>query len=418
MMTTTRSTPRHIAIVVCALIAVLFPVPTHAQVDPRCFTKAECISERKNILTPLEDTLTAPTDQVAAEGFYTGADALGICGTIVQPGKEPEQMGFCLPAGQTVTQISFGGKKQFGHIGEFIQFIYQYGIMVASIVSVIVIIVGGLQWTMSGGNTSTIETAKKRIGGAIVGLILALLSYTILNTINPQLVNIRLPQAWLIKQARVQAQYCFELPSSTVGIAKFVEDNTHTTKEQKVAAASKIKNWDVRPQDATCGFEYLTAPGRETSCLGSYCEPGKVCVKEEDTKPSTCTRGVLSGNITMKGIFGESRAVDNDMLLIALCNDGSTIKSSGIDSRISGSTEFYVFTEKPRSNICSGSGGLVGFYIAAEINDTGTIGGDDDFHAIGRLRAGSSQCSVNLSKKVWEEEVGAANVNCSSDSPD
>ncbi len=400
------------------LAGVFMILPTaEAQVDPRCFTKSECISERKLILNPLEDTLRDVSDETAEDGFYTGPDALAVCGTVLKDGTTPEQMGFCLPAGQTNTKISFGGKNSFGHIGEFIQFIYQYGITVAGIVSVIVIIIAGLQWTMSGGNASTIEGAKKRIGGAIIGLGLALLSYTILNTINPQLVNIRLPQAWLVKRAQIQGQYCFELPTSSPKIARFTEDHIQSSKEAKIEAASNIQRWDVRPTDAKCGFEYLTEPGRETSCIGTKCDAGKVCVREEKGKPSVCTKGVLSGNIRMQGIFGESRAVDNDMLLIALCKDGSTIKSSGIDSRIrETNSEFYVFTEKPASNICSGSGGLVGFYIAAEINDTGTIGGDDDFHAIGRQGENSGQCSVNLSKKIWENK--GVKIDCSNDSAD
>jgi hypothetical protein len=413
-MTYIKKTKIHLAVVIFGLVALFLPSISQAQTDTRCFTKDECITERKLIMSPktLGVGVEPPSDQEAAEGFYLGTDAVSTCGVITQPGKSPEQMGFCLPAGKTVTQISFGGKTKFAHIGEFIQFIYKYGIMVASIVSVVVVIVAGLQWTMSGGNTATIESAKKRIGGAIIGLVLALLSYTILSNVNPQLVNIRLPQTWMIKQSQINPEYCFELPTSTTGIAKFVADNINSTKDQRIAAASKITDWTVPPKNAECGFEYLTEPGRDKSCQGSSCDPGKVCVKEEESQPSKCTKGVLAGKIEMKGIFNPDQIIEDDMLLIALCEDGSTVEAFDINSQQgSDGNEFYVFTEKPRSNICAGHSGLVGFYIAAEINDQRT--GEpayDDFHAIGRQKAGSSQCSVNLSMKVWKK--ASPNLKC------
>ncbi len=76
-------------------------------------------------------------------------------------------------------------------IGEYLSATYRYLIVVAGLVAVIVIIVAGIQWTASGGNSSTIESAKNRIIGALTGLGLAVGSYVILYTINPDLVNFR-----------------------------------------------------------------------------------------------------------------------------------------------------------------------------------------------------------------------------------
>ena len=49
----------------------------------------------------------------------------------------------------------------------------------------------GFQWTISGGNTDMISSAKKRIGNGVIGLVIALGSYTLLFAINPELVNFR-----------------------------------------------------------------------------------------------------------------------------------------------------------------------------------------------------------------------------------
>jgi hypothetical protein len=76
-------------------------------------------------------------------------------------------------------------------IGEYLSVVYRYLVVLAGVAALIVIIVAGIQWTASGGNSSTIESAKNRIVGALTGLGLAVGSYIILYTINPDLVNFK-----------------------------------------------------------------------------------------------------------------------------------------------------------------------------------------------------------------------------------
>ena len=51
------------------------------------------------------------------------------------------------------------------------------------------IVVGGFEYITAGGNESTVGRAKTRITQALLGILLILGSYLILNTINPDLVN-------------------------------------------------------------------------------------------------------------------------------------------------------------------------------------------------------------------------------------
>lgn len=48
-------------------------------------------------------------------------------------------------------------------------------------ISVIMIVVGGLRYVISGGNTTNVGTAKNTILYAIVGLVISLLAYAIIN---------------------------------------------------------------------------------------------------------------------------------------------------------------------------------------------------------------------------------------------
>lgn len=76
-------------------------------------------------------------------------------------------------------------------LSEYIKSAYRYAVITISIISIIVIIISGLQWTVSGGSQDVIGSAKKRIAGSLTGLLLAIGSYTILYLINPDLVNFR-----------------------------------------------------------------------------------------------------------------------------------------------------------------------------------------------------------------------------------
>ena len=76
-------------------------------------------------------------------------------------------------------------------IGEYIKSIYNYLILLVGLVAVIASMIGGIIWLTAAGNTTRISTAKSWIGGSLTGLVLALSSYLILQTINPKLTDFR-----------------------------------------------------------------------------------------------------------------------------------------------------------------------------------------------------------------------------------
>lgn len=104
-------------------------------------------------------------------------------------------------------QVSIPGMKRFSDatvngsgantsltvnwIGEYIMGVYTYGIGVIGVLAVLAIAIGGVMWIMSFGNPSTVAVGKEWITGAIMGLVLALGSYILLNTINADLVRMR-----------------------------------------------------------------------------------------------------------------------------------------------------------------------------------------------------------------------------------
>jgi len=76
-------------------------------------------------------------------------------------------------------------------ISDYIETIYKYLISIVGILATVIMMIGGVIWITAGGNASRIGEAKAWIGGALMGLVLALSSYTILYQINDETVKMK-----------------------------------------------------------------------------------------------------------------------------------------------------------------------------------------------------------------------------------
>jgi cell wall-associated NlpC family hydrolase len=86
------------------------------------------------------------------------------------------------------SRISIRDITQY-QLGSFINKLFQIAVAILGVVAVIMIIIAGVEY-MTVESIYGKSDAKKRIAGAATGLILALGIFIILNTINPQLLNI------------------------------------------------------------------------------------------------------------------------------------------------------------------------------------------------------------------------------------
>lgn len=72
----------------------------------------------------------------------------------------------------------------------YIGIVYQFGLWAVGISAMFMISIGGYMYLMSAGNTASMGNARGIITDALIGLILAMLSYLILYEINPDLVKL------------------------------------------------------------------------------------------------------------------------------------------------------------------------------------------------------------------------------------
>lgn len=317
---------------VCLLPTVVWGADAvKPEFNPICWEKAECVKARK-----------AFNSQASTKELESGW-------LEEEPPCDSKGWGKCLPAGVANTSIKFGGKSQFANVGEFLIKNYNYLVGVAGVLATIIIIVAGAQWAASGGSSEIISSAKKRIGGALIGLAIAYTSYAILNTINPALVNLRLPQTFMVRSQAIAFTYCNKSPSGTL----FAEAGL-STKDFTADDFSKIADFPLSLSDYKnfkCGNKYFVRGGNGATCLGSFCDSvnGKAQLCARDTTQSNksayaCKNGIIGGKVANSSVtkwFGGEFALedwedpaidDNETELWSVCADGDTTDVSKGDS--------------------------------------------------------------------------------------
>ncbi len=109
-------------------------------------------------------------------------DTAGLCST----GKCCHQ--YAQPA-ELNLQVPLFGYTKASDLGEYIINIYNYSLVVLVPIAIVIIIWAGFKWILSAGDSTKIQEAKKYIIGAVTGLVIAFLSYTILSLLGLTQIN-------------------------------------------------------------------------------------------------------------------------------------------------------------------------------------------------------------------------------------
>lgn len=351
----------------------------------------------------------------------------GPCKTDHPSKPEGGDWGQCLPAGAVTISIGIGGKNIFTDAGDYILTVYNYAVRVAGIIAVAVIIVAGLQWLTSGGNSDTISRAQKRIFGAVIGLVIAYASYFILNNINPALVNLSLPRTWMVRSQTIAPEKCSQLdPKIKLAEAADYTDQTKKVtlsgKEkyeysyEELAKFKKSKEKDskgrLKANYYYCGKRFFVHSSAGATCFSDYCDDGDVCVpfgpRDIPAKPSmkyickkTSIGGVIkySGNATKGTDWNKPHITnENDHQVWGLCKDGTMEivegKAETYTNEKSGG-QAYTFTTVQKNveevvEHCKSSGeDFVGFVMMMPMDESGDI--SDENHWIGIKGSGSTE---------------------------
>lgn len=405
----------------CIVFLPIFPVlaadnTLPPEKNPLCWAKSECVQARKQFVP----------EGIASEGWIQEGECIG-------------DWGKCLSGGTTKTQISFNGQKVFSDAGVFIKKIYNYAVLVIGVIATVVIIISGLQWSASAGNSDTISSAKNRIAGALIGSFIAFMSYVILSAVNPATVNLRLPQVWLTRSIPLPLKWCQDYKDKDLESSVFLSvDDAYLD-----AVASQVKAYDIKQfkggkaikADTRCSVQYLL-PGGADTCLGNKCTGVSVMSPKDVTQklvcgtsvPCACYTAGTSVPYCVPAFFGgQIKLADidhyvDDVTMWAVC---SFINKPGVIERLGrvaasdvgqilvsnyGISFFESDVQTAGSRICGNGYDLEGFVLTAEINDNSSIASIDDTWLIGKNSCGNGGkpfAGFNFSGEtslLWEDD--------------
>lgn len=228
--------------------------------------------------------------QAVGSGPSLDDETISIQTEIIIPGSEP---------------IFDNGllRGKVGDLAGYLNIIYNFLISIVGVVAGVFILIGGFQYLTAGGDAARVTGAKKRIGNALIGFILALSSYLLLNTINPDLVNLKLPEG-LKQGVRTEAFFtpiCEELVEQGFEV-HFVLREFWTPE--------KFPNFR-QPQCGDIG-EITSEKGDRFYCMyrGSNCTPEPV--KELGIKERTTCFPKNIEDYNPKEIVDRARKIFND----------------------------------------------------------------------------------------------------------
>ena len=95
--------------------------------------------------------------------------------------------------------VPIGAIKSVKDLETYVSGGFQVLLIASTTLAIVLIMIGGIQYTLGSVSKEQMSKGKKRIQNAVIGLTLLLSSVLIVKTVNPQLLKLTLPQLPLIK---------------------------------------------------------------------------------------------------------------------------------------------------------------------------------------------------------------------------
>jgi len=207
-------------------------------------------------------------------------------------------------------------------LSTYIRGVYRLLIGAGALFAVVMMIIAGYQWILSGGSSEKTGSAKKRIFNAWIGLVLALLSYVILNAITPRLVSLWLPVVEPVQRFDLTSDvYCND-PNN-----KPIQDLCDQNASCLALKTADFPRFIYPIESAECGKDYyvsgevgatdLTSSNLHGECSGGFCSGNSTCISGQ------CYDAVIFGNINWPAF---SNTYVDSITLHAVCTNSSKVE--------------------------------------------------------------------------------------------
>lgn len=133
-------------------------------------------------------------------------------------------------------------------LSEYVLYFFVLGISLAGILALISFVIGAVSLIISGDNAERASSAKDRMKGSLSGLALILVSFIIIQTINPSLKNLNLtplPKAKLPNVDLPQPNFYKACPGDNPTFSRFIIDESSDSSKSGITFYSEPHGWDV-----------------------------------------------------------------------------------------------------------------------------------------------------------------------------
>lgn len=129
---------------------------------------------------------------------------LTLTDLILDAAYAPPSLGVEIPGLIFEDGTKSGNLIQSNYIAQYVSAVYAWLISAGALVAIIMIMIGGLQYTLAHGEKSKIDTGKKRITNALTGMLLLMFAYTIAFLIDPNTVQFETLSLSYIEQVNTE----------------------------------------------------------------------------------------------------------------------------------------------------------------------------------------------------------------------
>ena len=229
--------------------------------NPKCWTQDQC------------DAWSGYSGATLIGASWAGGDMPYDCAK-TKTSSLPQKYCYADDAPYTLN-VAIGNVKEVANLPTYINDIYVWLLPAASLVAVVMMMIGGLQYVMSRGKSKYIEKAKTRITNAITGLVMLLSIFVLLNLIDPRLTALNALRIPMIKEVTILdvESSCERLTDTDVGY-----DVTLKTGTEACGGTGTVSG---APVEGTIGSWKEGDVCNYTKCTGA--DAGKVCIRDGST---------------------------------------------------------------------------------------------------------------------------------------
>jgi uncharacterized membrane protein len=189
----------------------------------------------------------------------------------------------------------------------YIRATYIFFVWIVGLLGVIMIIYGGIRWVAARGNAGQIKEARETVTNAIAGVMLALLTVVLLNTISPKLTNL----ATLNLGSSVKDQHIGLAVTSVCPLVSKIDDNVPCGDVVKTGSIvdANGKTVDSYCVGTVCPYGY-NFPWQNEPMQRARTTDRRVCMLRKDEKTTYfAPNGSCVPDVPIQSTAGESRFI-------------------------------------------------------------------------------------------------------------